>query len=430
MSQRQLHINVNLLGAGTHPNAWRSPGGNPIAPFDIAHYQNSARIAERAKLDAVFLADALNLAPDPNAPPMWSFDTILVLAAMGQVTTHIGLIGTVSSTFSHPYSLARAFLSLDHITGGRAGWNVVTTRDEKSAANFGIPLPPAAERYAAAGEFIEVVEKLWKSWGEGALLADTATGIHRDASRVRPIDHKGRYYEVKGPLQVPRSPQEWPLLVQAGGSGPGRDLAARRADAVFSVAQELSEAQHYYADVKSRARRLGRDPDRLVVLPGLTVVIGGTEEEAHRRRRELDEIAGAPSALERFAGKFGLDPADLDLDAPVPERLLEMVGNANKSHGFSDAALSVASRRDLTIREIIVRGEGGHRQIIGTPEQIADGMELWFREGAADGFNIMNDVYPSGLEAFCEQVIPLLQRRGLFRTEYEETTLRGRYGLL
>ncbi len=428
MSARQLHINLNILPSGSHPASWRAPGGNPAAFIDVAHYQEVARIAERGLLDAVFLADALNAAPDPTFGPTWALDPVVLVSSMAAVTSNIGFIATSSTTFNQPYNVARAFASLDHASKGRVGWNVVTTYDQRAAGNFGLSgLPDHEDRYGRAAEFVEVVLALWDSWEDGAFLADRDSGRFADAAGIHRIDHVGKHFSVAGPLQLPRTPQGRPLLVQAGSSEQGRDLAARYAEAVFSVQQVVEEARSYYVDIKERARRLNRDPDAISILPGLSLTIGGTEGEALARKRELDAIA-EETALKRFAGRLNVDVRELDYDKPVPERLLGRIDAATGSRGFIEATVAVARDRSLTVRQIIARGGGGHRLIAGTPEQIADFIEEWFTTGAADGFNIMCDVFPEGLIAFVDQVIPVLQRRGLFRTAYEESTLRERYG--
>lgn len=429
MSARQMHLNVNVHTSGAHPAAWRAPGGNPAAFIDVGYYQEIARISERGLLDAVFLADSLNAAPDPTGGPSWALDPVVIVASMAAVTTKVGFIATASTTFSHPYNVARAFSSLDHASKGRVGWNVVTTYDQRAAGNFGLRgLPEHEDRYARAAEFVDVVLALWESWEDGAFLGERDTGRFADAKRIHRLDHVGKFFSVAGPLQLPRTPQGRPLLVQAGSSEQGRDLAARFAEAVFSVQQVVEEARAYYADLKDRARRLNRDPSTLAVLPGLSLTMGGTEAEAQARKRELDAI-GEDGALQRFANRLGVDVTELHLDKPVPETLIARIDAAKGSRGFIDATIAVVRDGSLTVREIIARGGGGHRLLTGTPEQIADFMQEWFTTGAADGFNIMCDVFPEGLVAFVDQVVPLLQRRGLFRTAYEEETLRARYGL-
>jgi len=430
MSDKQIHINVNILSSGSHGASWRASGGNPLGYIQIEHYQEIARIAERGLLDAIFLADALAIAFDPRTNPSWALDPAIIVAGMAAVTTQIGFIATASTTYAHPYNLARTFSSLDHVTHGRVGWNVVTTYDERAAPNFGDrSLPVHADRYARAAEFVDVVQSLWDSWEDDALILDRAAGRFADPTKIHAIGHNGAHFSVAGPLQIPRSPQGRPVLVQAGSSEQGRDLAARYAEAIFSVQQDLGEAQSYYADVKRRAVRFGRDPSKISILPGLFVITAATEAEALRRRKELDELAGEEKVLARFAGQLGLDPDDLDLDQPVPERLLPKINSYMGTRGFVEATLSLARNKSLTVRDIIARGGGAHRLVVGGPEQIADTMEHWVRESAADGFNIMCDVFPSGLVAFVDHVVPELQKRGLFRREYSGATLRDRYRL-
>lgn len=435
---RQLHINVNFQAAGSHPGAWRSPKGRRFAAFDVRHFQEVARIAERGLLDAVFLASNLAIPENRKAAPLFVLDPIVAVAAMAVVTKRVGFILTASSTFNQPYNIARALLSLDHASKGRVGLNIVTTSEDRAGRNFGLKtLPPHDERYAIATDFTEVVLKLWDSWEDEALVADVNSGIWADLDRVHAIDHAGPHFTVAGPMQIPRSPQGRPLLVQAGSSPQGRDFAARYAEAIFTAQQVVEGAQAYYRDIKTRARAFGRHPGDIAILPGLSLIIGGTEEEARKRKRELDEIAGGTGAtLEAFAGRLGVDPDDLDSDFPVPQHLLDQIlaGKIKPlpgtPQGFADAALALARDRTLTVREILARWSGaGHRRVIGSPEQIADTMEEWFRAGAADGFNINCDVFPSGLEDFVDHVVPVLQRRGLYRTEYRGNTLRDHYGL-
>jgi FMN-dependent oxidoreductase (nitrilotriacetate monooxygenase family) len=437
-NRRLLHINVNFQGAGSHPAAWRSPEGRRLAALDIAHFQEVARISERGLLDAVFLASTLAISPDPKTAPLFALDPIVTVAAMAVATTRVGFILTASSTFTQPYNLARALLSLDHVSRGRVGLNIVTTHEERAARNFGLQqLPLHDERYDRAADFVEVVLKLWDSWEDEALVGDVDSGVWADPNRVHAINHNGSYYSVAGPMQIPRSPQGRPLLVQAGSSPQGRHFAALYAEAIFTAQQVLSGAQEYYSDIKNRARAHGRNPDHIAILPGLSLIIGGTEEQAWKRKKELDEIAGGTgSTLQAFANRLGVDPTDLDPDRPVSEHILEQI-QAGKikplpgtPQGFADAALALARDRSLTVRDIMARWSGaGHRRVVGAPEQIADTIEEWFTARGADGFNINCDVFPSGLEAFVDHVVPVLQRRGIYRTEYEGTTLRDHYGL-
>lgn len=399
---------------------------------DIPHYQEIARLGERALLNAIFLADS-PVWDDGGKTPGRAIDPVVLVAAMAGATERIGLVATLSTTFNHPYNLARQIASLDHLSHGRVGWNIVTSTDERAARNFGLTaLPPNDQRYAIATEFTDVVLKLWGSWEEGALVGDAATGVWADPARIHAINHAGPHFSVAGPLQTPRSPQGRPLLVQAGGSPHGRDFAARYADAVFTVQNQRHEALAFYADIKTRVASHRRDPADVLVLPGLSLVIGSTEAEAHARLATLDEIANDGATLERFAERLGVDASALDFDRPFPSELLGRVrpmGGMASSTGHTEARLKLLADPTLTVREIIRRGGGGHNRVIGSPEQIADFMENWFRGGAADGFNLFFDVVPHGLKALAEQVVPILQRRGLYPCEYEGQTLRDHYGL-
>lgn len=425
-AQRQLHLNVNILPSGSHPAAWYSPGGHPRGFIEPTLYREVAQIAEFGCMDAVFLADSLSLPAAFGRPP-WALDPIVLLTAMATATSQIGLIGSASTTFSEPYQLARAFLSVDHVANGRVGWNIVTTYDEDAAANFGsAALPAKAERYERAAEFLQAVRRLWRSWDDDALVADveTATFAHRD--RIHPADHHGRFFDVSGPLSFPRTRQGDPLIVQAGGSPEGRDLAAGNADAVFNAQLTFDGAREYYSDLKTRALRLGRDPAEVKVLPGLEVTVGRTSEEAWRRKDKLDALIPREAQLAGFAARAGLDPSDLDWDKPIPAELSAGIGSA-VPFGFGSALRDAAKDRGATVGELIRRGAGAHRMLVGSAEKVADSIQHWFENGAADGFNINIDVFPDGLERFVELAIPELQRRGLFRTEYEESTLRQRY---
>jgi FMN-dependent oxidoreductase (nitrilotriacetate monooxygenase family) len=429
--KRHLHLNIQATYPG-HSAGWRTEEGRRLPGEDVAHFQAVARAAEKALLNAVFQADSPSFT-DTNDVPTRSLDPVVLAAAGALVTERVGFILTASTTFNHPYNLARQFLSLDQLSKGRIGWNIVTTTDERASRNFGLAaMPPNDERYAIAADFTDAVVKLWDSWEDGALLGDPNSGVWADTNRIHPVNHVGPHFSTAGPLQVPRSPQGRPLLVQAGSSPQGRDFAARYAEAIFSVQTVREEAIAYYADVKERIRRHGRDPDKVAILPGLSLVIGGTEAEAHARLAELDQIANGRPALETFALSLGLDPADLDFEKPFPEHLIAKVEGSpwlRRSTGHNEARIRLLRERTLTVRQIIARGSGGHYRLVGTPEQIADFMEDWADAGAADGFNLFMDIYPSGLTAFADHVVPILQRRGLHRREYEGRTLRDHYGL-
>ncbi|MQY12830.1 Nitrilotriacetate monooxygenase component A [Streptomyces sp. RB5] len=426
---RQFHLNAFLMGVGHHDAAWRHPASDPAGVTDLAHFRHLARVAERGTLDSVFLADGLSLLGDARYNALGGFEPLTLLAALAATTEHIGLIATVSTTFNEPFPVARAFASLDHLSGGRAGWNIVTSGNPAEARNFGLAEHVAhARRYARADEFLEVAKKLWDSWDADAVAADKARGIYAEEGRVRAIDHEGEHFTVAGPLNVQRSPQGRPLLVQAGSSEDGREFAARHAEAVFTAQQTLADAQAFYKDLKARTARHGRSPDAVRVLPGIVPVIGSTEAEARALDEQLTGLQVPAYGLAQLSGMLGTDLTGLPLDGPLPELPEERDINGNKSR-FTLVA-DLARRDGLTIRQLIARlgGGRGHRVVAGTPEQIADSLQEWFTQGAADGFNIMPPLLPSGLEVFVDEVVPILRRRGLFRTEYTGRTLREHYG--
>ena len=428
---RQLHLNVNILHSGFVPSAWRLPAADPHAFTDVGHYVRVAQLAERAKLDAVFLADNAAIVDQIHFRPITALEPTVLLASVAAATTHIGVIGTASTSYNEPYNIARRFATLDHVSGGRAGWNVVTTADLASARNFGHDtVPDHGRRYARASEFTDVVKALWDSWEHDAFIGDQASGRFIDPTKVHPIAHRGEFFAVQGPLTLPRSPQGHPVLVQAGGSADGRELAARHAEAVFSASQSFEESLAYGRALKARAAELGRGPDAVKVLAGLTTIIGATEAQAQRRRDDLVDAIPWDYSLARLAGTLGTTPDRLRLDERLPDGLaLPACGNGN--HTFFNATLALARRKELTVRQLIreLAGGGGHRVIVGTPEQIADDIAHWFQAGAADGFNLMPDALPSGLQDFVDGVVPLLQQRGLFRREYSGPTLRDHLGL-
>lgn len=429
MSGRQLHLNVNLLHSGVYPSAWRLPESRPDAFLDIDHFVRVARIAERGKLDAIFLADTPAINDRIDDRPFNALEPTVVLSAVAAVTSHVGLVATASTTYNEPYNLARRFASLDLVSRGRAGWNVVTTADAAAGRNFGFPgASEHGARYARAREFTDLVHALWDSWEDDALVGDKASGRFVDTSKVHRVDHRGSHYTVAGPLTVPRSPQGRPVTLQAGGSEDGRELAAATADAVFSLAQTVEDGAAYARDLRARAARYGRGPEALVILPGLATVIGSTEAEARRRQGNLWDLVPLDYSLARLAGTLRIDPARLDLDKPLPDPL-PLPPDAN--HTMFLGTLALARRDRLTVRQLLraLGGGVGHRIIVGTPEVIADDIEAWFRAGAADGFNLMPDVLPEGLETFVDAVVPILQRRGLFRHDYAGATLRDHLGL-
>ncbi|UGV28425.1 LLM class flavin-dependent oxidoreductase [Rhodopseudomonas boonkerdii] len=428
MSQRQLHLNVNLLHSGVYASAWRLPDSDPGAFFDVGHYVNVAKIAERGKFDAIFLADTPAVTDRIDLRPFLSMEPTIVLASVAAATTHIGLIATASTTYNEPYNIARRFATLDHVSRGRVGWNAVTTADAAAGRNFGLPqVPEHKARYHRAKEFVEVVHALWDSWEDGAFIGDKASARFVDISKVHPIKHRGTYYDVEGPLNVPRSPQGRPVTVQAGGSSDGRDLAAAQAEAVFTLSQSIEDGVAYARDLRARAVAYGRPSDSIVILPGLATVIGGTEAEAKRRQDELWDLVPIQYSLARLAGTLQVSPDLLELDKPLPDLPVPVNANQTMFHG----TVNLARKGNLTVRELLkaLGGGVGHRIIVGTPEQIADDIAAWFAAGAADGFNLMPDVLPEGLATFVDEVVPLLQKRGIFRHDYEGTTLREHLGL-
>ncbi|MBO3746431.1 LLM class flavin-dependent oxidoreductase [Streptosporangiaceae bacterium NEAU-GS5] len=421
---RKLRLNAFLMGVGHHEAAWRHPRTNPEKVTDVRHYQNLARIAERGRLDSVFLADGLALWGNVRHNALGGLEPLTLLSALAAATDHVGLIATASTTYNEPFHLARAFASLDHISRGRAGWNIVTSASEAEAGNFGIERPAHQERYARAAEFVDVALKLWHSWDDDAVLSDRRNGIYADPDKIHPLDHDGAHFKVKGPLNTQRSPQGRPLLVQAGSSEDGKDFAARYAEAVFTAQQTLADGKAFYADLKARAAAHGRDP---LILPGISPIIGATEREALRLEKELEDLLIPAYGLAQLSGIIGLPLTEDDLDRPLPDVALETEGHQSRVQLIVD----LARRERLTVRDLTKRlaGGRGHRVVAGTPEQVADQIEEWFTQGAADGFNIMPPTLPAGLEDFVDHVVPVLQERGLFRHEYEGRTLRENYGL-
>ena len=433
---RQLHFNAFLMGCGHHEAAWRLPESDPFANLDLGHWTNLAQIAERGAFDSVFLADGPALWANAKHRPGGALEPTVLLTALAGVTSHIGLIATASTTYNDPYNLARRFASLDHVSGGRAGWNIVTTASKAAAQNFGLDDNPShRERYQRAAEFVDVSIGLWDSWEDGAEIGDKAAGRYADEGRIHPVDFNGEYFKVRGPLNVPRTPQGRPLLVQAGSSEDGREFAARYAEAVFTAQQTLADAQEFFADLKARARRLGRDPDQIKILPGLVPTIGSTEAEARALDDELEALIVPEYGLMQLSKVLEVPADTLVLDGHLPEAVYARTEGGRPlvegAQSRYQLIVDLARRDNLTVRQLIGRlgGGRGHRTFAGTPEQVADTIEEWSEAGAADGFNVMPAALPSGLEAFVEHVVPLLRKRGLFREEYTGTTLRDHYNI-
>ena len=422
-----MHINLFMFGCGHHNAAWRHPESPVERLSDIRYYEEVAQLAERGKLDAVFLADG-HAPNNITDGPRWFLEPITMLTAMARATERIGLICTVSSTFYTPFHAARLMASLDHISGGRTGWNVVTSMFDVEARNHGYEaMPGHAERYARADEFIQAVLQLWDSWDDGAMLNDRH-GDYVDASRVRPIHHHGAHFLVDGPLTVPRPPQGHPVLFQAGASEHGRALAGKYAEAIYAVAYDLPSAQAYYRSIRDSVKAAGRDAP-VPILPGLVTYVGSTEAEAKAKQRELDELLPAESSLRQLQLFIDQDCMNWELDGPVPP--LPPLEEFTGPKGRYATVLRIIETEQPTVRQLLGRlaAGGGHCTMVGTPEQIADKMEDWYRKGGADGFNLMPPTQPGSVEDFIEHVIPILQQRGLFRQDYEHTTLRGHLGL-
>jgi FMN-dependent oxidoreductase (nitrilotriacetate monooxygenase family) len=430
-SQRQMKLGAFMRPTTIHTGAWRYPGAYPDANFNLGHLLRFAKTLERGKFDAFFMADHLAVLNMPvealkRSHTVTSFDPLTLLPAIAVSTTNLGLIATASTTFEQPYLIARRFASLDHISAGRAGWNVVTTSNPDAALNFGLEEHMEHdERYQRAREFFDVVTGLWDSWADDAVIRDVESGIFFDPEKLHVLNHKGRYLSVRGPLNIARPVQGWPVIVQAGASDPGRQLAAETAEVVFAAGSRLDTDQAFYADVKARAEKAGRDPDLIKILPGAFVVVGESDAEAREKRAKLDSLVHYESALASLSIALGHDASGFDPDGPLPE-----IPESNASKSSRDRVVALARRENLTVRQLAQR-LGGYSGLafVGTPKTIVDQMEQWFVGRGSDGFNIMFPFLPAGLDDFVDKVIPELQRRGLFRTEYEGATLRENLGL-
>ncbi|WP_405162349.1 LLM class flavin-dependent oxidoreductase [Nocardia sp. NBC_01499] len=430
---RQLSLNAFIYPSGHHEAAWRHPDSQPGRIYDVDYYQEIGRTAEAAKLDAVFFADGPALRTNVKYNAGSGLEPITLLTAIATATTHLGLIATASTTYYEPYNLARLFSTLDHISRGRAGWNIVTTGTDLAAANFGLDKhPDHAERYARAREFVDAVVALWNSWEDDAILLDQAGGLYADPDKIHPIDFVGEHLRVRGPFNAPRTPQGYPVLVQAGASNEGRSFAGKYAEAIFTAHQRLEDAQKFYADIKAQAQGFGRNPEHVKILPGISPFIGDTEEAAKRLEREFNELTVPEYGLTQLENIVGKSLRHLPLDEAVPVDLFDDAGDVtDNARSRLQVVAGIVQRERPTVRGLLhkLAGARGHRVFAGTPEQVADTIEEWFRNGAADGFNVMPPYYPGGLEVFAQTVVPILQERGLFRTEYTGTTLRDHFGL-
>jgi len=431
--KRQLHLNLFIHSRGHHEASWRHPSSSPLPLTDICYYQDLAQRAEAALFDSIFFADQLALGGDVAQAPRTWLEPITVLAAIAVATSRVGLIATASTTYTEPFNLARQFASIDHISNGRAAWNIVTSWLASAAENYGgLGQVSHADRYARGEEFMEVVKALWDSWGPDAVIDDRANGVYARRERIRSINHRGDFYTVAGPLNLPRCPQGRPVLVQAGSSDTGRRFAARHADAVFTAHVAKETAQEFYADLKALAAAEGRVPEEVLILPGLSPMIAATEAEAQRLAREVDDLSDPEVGRKRLSGRFGgHDFSHLPLDRPLSTEDFPAPETVEAARSRTEVILNLVKRDKPTLRQLLgyLAGARGHFVAAGTPEQIADLIEDWFKGGAADGFNIMPPLLPAQLDVFGAEVIPILQRRGLFRREYAGTMLREHYGL-
>jgi FMN-dependent oxidoreductase (nitrilotriacetate monooxygenase family) len=428
---KRLHLGAFMRPVGIHTAWWRVPGAYPDANFNLKHLTRFIQTLERGKFDAFFMADHLAVLNMPivalrRSATATSFEPFTLLSALSMVTERIGLVATASTTFDAPYHIARRFASLDHISNGRAGWNIVTTSNPDAALNFGLDEHVEHdERYRRAREFYDVVTGLWDSWADDAWLRDQESGLFFDPAKMRALGHKGEHLSVRGPLNIARPPQGWPVIVQAGASDVGRQFAAETAEVIFASQRTIEEARAFYADIKSRVRAAGRDPDGIKILPGALVIVGRTGEEAREKKALLDSLVHPDSGIPNLSIRLGVDTSGFDLDAELPDLPVTNQGQSGQA-----AMLALARRDHLTVRQL-AQMAGGYAglQFVGTAEEIADRMQEWLGSEACDGFNIMFHTVPAGLDDFVDQVVPELQRRGLFRTEYEGVTLRDHLGL-
>jgi len=428
---RQLHLGAFMRPVAIHTGAWRFPGAYPDANFNFAHLKEFIRKLEAAKFDAFFMADHLAVLDMPvnalkRSHTVTSFEPFTLLSALAGATERIGLVATASTTFDEPYHIARRFASLDHISGGRAGWNIVTTANPDAALNFGYESQMDHDaRYVRAREFYDVVTGLWDSFADDAFVRDAEQGVYFDPSRMHVLNHKGPSLSVRGPLNIARPVQGWPVIVQAGASEPGRQLAAETAEVIFGAEASLEKAKLFYADIKQRMREIGRDPSALKILPALLVVVGDTVEEAQAKRAQLDSLVHYDSGIGSLNSALGYDVSGFDPDGPLPD-----IPETNASKSQRERMLTLAREGNLTIRQLAQKaGSYSGLAFVGTPASIADEMERWLVEEGSDGFNVMFPWLPGGLDDFVNLVVPELQRRGLFRREYTGTTLRDHLGL-
>ena len=429
---RQLKLGAFMRPISIHTAWWRYPGAYPDSNFNFQHLKRYAQTLERGKFDAFFMADHLAVMNMPmnalkRSATVTSFDPMTLLPALAVVTERLGLVATASTTYNEPFHVARKFASLDHLSGGRAGWNVVTSSNPHEAPNFGREEHVEHdERYKIAREFVDVVTELWDSWADDAFIHDVDAGVFFDPDRLHVPNHKGQYFSVRGPLNVARPIQGWPVIVQAGASEAGRQLAAETAEVVFSGVNTIEGGRELYGDLKRRMAAIGRPADHLKVLPGAFVVVGETLAEARAKKARLDGLVHPDSGMATLSVTLGTDMSIYPLDAPVPE-----IPESNASRSGRQKLLDMARRENMTVRQLAqyVGAAFGTFEIVGTPKTIADQMEEWLLTSASDGFNVMFPYLPGGLDEFVDQVVPELQRRGIYRRDYEGATLRENLGL-
>ncbi|XUP09399.1 LLM class flavin-dependent oxidoreductase [Variovorax sp. DAIF25] len=430
-ARKQLRLGAFMRPVSIHTGAWRYPGAWPDANFNFERLKQLAQTLERGRFDAFFMADHLALLNMPiealqRSHTATSFEPFTLLSALAQHTQYLGLIATASTTFDEPFHIARRFASLDHLSGGRAGWNIVTTSNPDAALNFGREDHMEHDaRYDRAREFYDVVTGLWDSWADDAFVRDVDSGRFFDPAKLHVLGHKGEHLSVRGPLHIARPVQGWPVIVQAGASEAGRQLAAETAELIFAAPGTLANARAFYADVKSRMRKLGRDPEHLKILPGAFTIVADTVDEAKAIRAKLDSLVHYDSAIASLSIALGHDASSFDPDGPLPE-----VPPTNASQSGRERVIELARRENLTVRQLAQRlGGYGGLAFVGTAQSIADEMQEWLESEGSDGFNVMFPWLPGGLDAFVDRVVPELQRRGIFRQEYEGRTLRENLGL-
>ena len=427
-NRRQLHLGAFLAGTGSNMASWRHPKAVADGAINLDYYRTLTRKAEAAKLDFVFFGDGLYISEKSHPNFLNRFEPLTLLAALAMETSHIGLAATLSTTYSDPFTVARQFASIDHISGGRAGWNIVTSPLEGSALNYGRPEHPAHDlRYRMAQEFLEVTKGLWDSWEDDAFIRDKGSGQFFDPDKMHRVDYQGEFYSVQGPLTISRSRQGRPVLIQAGSSEAGKEFASRHADAVFTGQATMEEAVNFYRDVKSRAVKHGRASDEILILPGCNPIVGVTPQQAEEKYQVIANLVVIDEALNYLGRYFNdMDFAQYDLDQPFPD-----LGDFGRNgwESATDRIKMLAKDEGLTLRQMALRSTTPKPTFMGTPTQIADTMEAWFDAGAADGFMMNSAVLPEGFNDFVDQVLPILKERGLFRVEYESDTLHGNLGL-